>query len=58
MHEIQTSLSRVEAKIHKKWNNRHKNKNGGSQQSSRKDQSAPSQSQNPTTTKPEDNPKW
>ena len=58
MHEIQTSFSRVEAKTQKKWNNIYKNKDGGSQQSSRKGQSAPSQSQNSTTTKPEGNPEW
>jgi len=58
MHEIQTSLSRVEAKTHKKWNNKYKNKNDGSQQSSRKDQSAPSRSQNSTTTQSEGNPEW
>ena len=58
MHEIQTSLSRVEAKTHKQWNNKYKNKNDGSQQSSRKDQSAPSRSQNSTTTKFEGNPEW
>jgi len=48
----------VEAKTHKKWNNKYKNKNDGSQQSSRKDQSAPSQSQNSSTTKSEGNPEW
>ena len=58
MHNTQTSLSRVEGKTHKKWNSKYKNKNDGSQQSSRKDQSAPSQSQNSNTTKSEGNPEW
>jgi len=43
MQEIQTSLSRVEAQNQKKWYNKNKQKDGSSQQGSKKSQNASSQ---------------